>query len=65
MGAAATVRPLKVGNISGVDFGVLIGASFLLLLFGLLIGKRTITRGEGGIMAAIYIAYTVYLVAMC
>lgn len=65
MGAAATVRPLKVGNISGVDFGVLIGASFLLLLFGLLIGKRTITRGEGGVMGAIYIAYTVYLVATC
>ena len=58
MGAAATVRPLKVGNISGVDFGVLIGASFL-------IGKRTITRGEGGVMGAIYIAYTVYLVATC
>lgn len=62
VGASATVSPLRVGEISGVDFFALIGSSILLYLTGRLIGKRTVTRGEGAVMVALYVAYTVYLI---
>lgn len=62
VGASATVSPLRVGEISGVDFFALIGSSILLYLVGRLIGKRTVTRGEGAVMVALYVAYTVYLI---
>lgn len=64
IGTAATIRPLRVGAISAVDYGTLIGASLLLYIFGQAIGRRTITRAEGAVMAALYITYTVYLVIM-
>lgn len=63
LGTSAVVSPLKVGHISQLDFGTLIGASLLLWLFGQAFGTRRITRPEGAVMAACFIAYTVYLVA--
>lgn len=62
IGCTATVRPLNAGGITIVDFYVLIGASIMLWLFGKVIGKRTITRGEGVVMLLSFVAYTVYLV---
>jgi len=62
IGSVATVRPLNVVGITPVDFYVLIGTSVLFWLFGMVIKKRTITRVEGGIMVAAFIAYTVYLI---
>ncbi len=62
LGTTATIAPLKVGRIAPLDFYMLIGVSVLLFIFSLTIGKRKITRAEGVVMAAIYIAYTVYLV---
>ena len=62
IGTSATIRPLAVGHISAVDFGVLIGASLLLWVFGQAFGTRKITRPEGAVMALCFIAYTVYLV---
>lgn len=63
LGTSAVVSPLKVGHISQLDFGVLVGASLLLWLFGQAFGTRRITRPEGAAMAVCFIAYTVYLVA--
>lgn len=62
LGVSATVHPLKVGSISTVDYATLIGASLLLYIFGWKIKERTITRGEGIVMAACFVGYTVYLV---
>lgn len=62
LGTAATIRPLSAASVSPADYLVLIGASLLLFFFGAAFGKRTITRTEGAVMAACFIAYTVYLV---
>lgn len=63
LGASATIAPLPFGNISNIDLLTLVGASVLFLVFGQFFKERTITRVEGGVMFACYIAYTVYLIA--
>lgn len=62
LGAAATVRPLPLGDVTAVDLGTLIGASLLFWICGWLVGRRTITRGEGIMLTALYVAYMVWLV---
>lgn len=62
LGASATIAPLPFGNISNIDLLTLVGASVLFLVFGQFFKERTITRVEGGMMFACYIAYTVYLI---
>lgn len=61
-GTSAVVSPMKVGNISIVDFATLAGASVLLWFFGMAFGTRKITRPEGAVMVVCFIAYTIYLV---
>ncbi len=60
LGVTATIRPLPFGGISHFDLGVMMLASLLFWFFCWKIGKRTITRPEGGILIAAYIAYIVY-----
>ena len=62
LGVSAAVCPVPFGTIGNVDLLTLAGASILFLTFGWLIGKRTITRGEGILMALCYAAYITYLV---
>lgn len=62
-GVGATIRPLPFGSIGNVDLLVLLGACILFWLFGWIIRTRTITRGEGAVMLAGYIAYTVWLIS--
>lgn len=62
LGAAATVRPLPLGDVTAVDLGTLMGASLLFWICGWLIGRRTITRGEGVMLTVLYVAYMVWLV---
>ena len=62
IGLCATIRPLDTGTISLVDFSTLVGGSLLLWLFGQIIGKRVITRGEGIVLALGYVAYITYLI---
>ena len=63
LGAAATILPLPFGGIGNVDLLTLVGASVLFILFGWWIKERTITRGEGALMFAAYVAYTAWLVS--
>lgn len=63
LGVAATVRPLPFGDITVVDLLVMTGSAVLFLVFGWFFGKRTITRIEGGVMAACYVAYIAYLIS--
>jgi len=63
LGLSATVAPLPLGGINNVDFMVLLGACLLFWIFGWVIKHRTITRVEGGILVACFVAYTIYLVA--
>lgn len=62
IGLCATIRPLDTGTISLVDFSTLVGGALLLWLFGQIIGKRVITRGEGVVLALGYVAYITYLI---
>ncbi|MFG6386603.1 MAG: calcium/sodium antiporter [Muribaculaceae bacterium] len=62
LGASATIRPLSFGSIGNFDLLTLTGACVLFWLFGWFFRQRTITRIEGGILAAGYIAYTTVLI---
>ena len=62
IGFCGTVHPLKASNITFVDFGMLVLASLLLLLFGSLGRAHRIGRWQGGVLVACYAAYFIYLV---
>lgn len=62
LGATATIRPLSFGAIGNFDLLTLTGSCVLFWLFGWFFKQRTITRIEGGILAAGYIAYTTVLI---
>lgn len=62
LGVTSTVSPVAFGTIGNVDLLTLTVASILFLCCGWLIGKRTITRGEGTLFTLCYIAYLTYLV---
>ncbi|MDE6418651.1 MAG: sodium:calcium antiporter, partial [Duncaniella sp.] len=63
LGVSATITPLPFGGIGNTDLLTLLGASLMFWLFGWIIRERTITRGEGGVMAAAYVAYVVFLIS--
>ena len=62
LGTSATVTPLSTGNIGLLDMSVLTGSAILFWIVGWFFKKRTITRIEGAIMVACYIAYTTALI---
>ncbi len=62
LGCSASIRPLPVGNITPLDFYVLIGSSLLLWITGKFFGKKTINRTEGAFMVVCFVAYTTYLI---
>ena len=62
LGCASTIAPLPMGGITNFDMFTMVGASVLFFIVGWLFKKRTITRIEGGLLVACYIAYTTYLV---
>lgn len=64
LGCSATLSPLPLGDITNLDFGVLIASTILFWLFGWFFRQRTITRLEGAVMVAVYVVYTGYLIAL-
>lgn len=63
MGLSATITPLPFGSIGNLDLLTLLGGSVLFYVFGWFIRERTITRIEGAILLATYIAYTAVLLS--
>ena len=61
LGTSASITPLTMGNITQLDIVMIIIAPVILLLSALFIGTRRITRVEGAIYVAIYVAYVVML----
>ena len=61
LGTSASITPLTMGNITQLDILMIIIAPVVLLLSALFIGTRRITRIEGAIFLAIYVAYVVVL----
>ena len=63
LGCSATISPLPMGGITNFDMAVLIGSAILFWIVGWFFKKRTITRMEGAVLVACYIAYTVFLIS--
>lgn len=63
LGTTATIRPLAFGAIGNFDLITLAVASLLFWIFGWFFKERTITRWEGGILTACYIAYVAVLIS--
>ena len=62
LGVCSTVKPLQLGTINAIDFGVLILGSILIWVFGNAWGKRTINRVEGSILVLGYGGYILDLI---
>lgn len=62
LGTSATITPLKLGGITNFDMAVLVGSALLFWFVGWFFKTRTITRIEGALMVACYIAYTTVLI---
>lgn len=62
LGTSATITPLKLGNITQFDMGVLIFSSVILFVFGLMFGKRLITRKKGLFLVLCYVGYIGFLI---
>lgn len=62
LGLCSTIKPLELGTINAIDFGVLILGSLLIWIFGWTWGKRIINRTEGAILFLGYGGYILYLI---
>ena len=63
LGCSATISPLSMGGINNVDMVVLVSSAILFWIVGWFFKKRTITRVEGALLVACYVAYTAYLIS--
>ncbi|MEZ3597962.1 MAG: calcium/sodium antiporter [Paramuribaculum sp.] len=62
LGATAVVRPLSSGGISYVDYCVMTLSAIIFWIMGWLVGKRTITRGEGALLLGLYTGYMTWII---
>lgn len=62
VGLCSTIKPLYLGTINAIDFGVLALGSLLIMIFGWKWGHSTINRSEGLILVTLYATYLVYLI---
>lgn len=63
LGTAATISPISLDGFSWVDYYVLLASSLLIYFVARFGGKAVITRIEGAVLVAFYVAYTVYLIS--
>ena len=63
LGVSATITPISLDGFSVVDYYVLLASSLLIYAVARFGGKAVITRFEGALLVAGYVAYTTYLVA--
>ena len=61
LGLSGSIKPLTMGGITPLDMWMVVGSAVLLLLSALAIGQRRITRIEGALYLAVYVAYVVML----
>ncbi len=62
LGITATISPLPLSSGANIDIGVALLASIFLFMSTFFMGKRLVSRVEGGIFLATYIAYVTYLI---
>ena len=56
LGCSATISPLPMGGINNIDISALVGSAVLFWIVGWFFKKHTITRSEGALLTACYIA---------
>lgn len=57
LGACSTVTPLTMGGVTMTDVYVVVASAFVLMLSALVIGRDKLTRFEGVLFVACYVAY--------
>ena len=62
IGVCAGCVPLRIEHLTLVDFTTLIGASALLIVFCTFMRRHRLTRLQGVILVAGYVAYAAYLI---
>jgi cation:H+ antiporter len=62
LGVSATITPIALDGFSFVDYYVLLASSLLIYAVARFGGKAVITRFEGALLVACYVAYTTWLV---
>lgn len=62
LATAATISPISLDGFSWVDYYVLLASSALIYIVARFGGKAVITRLEGAVLVAVYVAYTMYLI---
>ena len=62
LGLSSTISPIKLAGIGAIDLGMVLLSSIVLWFVGVFYKERTITRAEGTLMIALYVAYTLYLI---
>ena len=62
LGVSAAITPISLDGFNYIDYYVLLASSLLIYLVARFGGKAVITRFEGTVLVAGYIAYTTYLI---
>lgn len=62
LGLSSTISPIQLAGIGAIDLGMVLLSSIVLWFVGVFYKERTITRAEGALMIALYVAYTLYLI---
>lgn len=62
LGCSATISPISLNGFTPVDYYVLLVSSLFIYIFCAFFGKNKITRVEGFLLAAGYVAYVTYLI---
>ncbi|MCD8312787.1 MAG: calcium/sodium antiporter [Bacteroidales bacterium] len=62
IGGSALIRPIESGNITYVDYGVLLFLALFLLIVPLIFRRRKIGRAEGAVLVLVFAAYFAWLV---
>lgn len=62
LGACSTVTPLTMGDVAMTDIYIVVASTFVLMLSALVIGRDKLTRIEGLLFVACYVAYIYTLI---
>lgn len=62
LGTCSTVTPLTMGGVTMTDIYVCVASAFVLMLSALVIGRDKLTRFEGVLFVAAYVAYIYTLI---
>lgn len=64
LGISAVVRPIPFDTVFNTDLYLLFGGTILLFLTMFTFGKKQLDRWEAGILLAVYVVYTIYLISL-